>query len=140
MGPMQDRKPQEQRATTAARKAAPPPPSFSEQAVEWALRAWRPAGTVVAVALALLLTWHVINGKHGLSVWQQKRMEDKQLRKEIDSLQDENARLRDRVEKLKTDPHAIEREAREKLHYAKPGEVIYTLPADPPIQNQPAVR
>ena len=23
---------------------------------------------------------------------------------------------------------AIEREAREKLHYAKPGEVIYTLP------------
>ena len=83
------------------------------------------------MALAGLLLWHVVSGKHGLSVWQQKRREDKQLRKEIDGLQQENARLRERVQKLKSDPHAIEREAREKLHYAKPGEVIYTLPPDP---------
>jgi hypothetical protein len=40
-------------------------------------------GTAVAVGLALLLTWHVINGKHGLQVWHQKRAEDQQLRKEI---------------------------------------------------------
>ena len=32
----------------------------------------------------------------------------------------------------------IEREAREKLHYAKPGEVIYALPPDPPPPNPPA--
>ena len=31
----------------------------------------------------------------------------------------------------KKDPDAIEHEAREKLHYAKPGEVIYTLPETP---------
>jgi cell division protein FtsB len=104
------------------------------------LRIWRPAGTVLAVGLALLLTWHVINGKHGLSVWQQKRVEDKELRKEIENLEQENARLRERVEKLKSDPHAIEREAREKLHYAKPGEVIYALPADPPTHNQPVAK
>ena len=78
-------------------------------------------GTAVAVALALLLGWHVVNGKHGLSVWQQKRVEDQQLQKEIDDLQQENARLRDRVERLQSDPDAIEHEAREKLHYAKPG-------------------
>jgi len=35
------------------------------------------------------------------------------------------------VERLKKDPDAIEHEAREKLHYARPGEVIYTLPPDP---------
>ena len=87
---------------------------------------------VAAVGLALLLTWHVINGKHGLQVWHQKRGEDQQLRKEIDELQQENARLRDHIEKLKSDPDAIEHEAREKLHYAKPGEVIYTLPAPAP--------
>ena len=29
---------------------------------DWAKRAWRPAGTVIAVALALLLMGHVING------------------------------------------------------------------------------
>ncbi len=103
----------------------------------WAARAWRPAGSILAVALALLVTWHVISGRHGLSVWQQKRVEDKQLRKEIDTLELENARLRQRIEKLKSDPHAIEREAREKLHYAKQGEVIYALPAEPP-QNPPA--
>jgi len=102
-----------------------------------AVRAWRPAGSVLAVALALLLTWHAVSGKHGLSVWQQKRLEDQQLRKEIDGLEQENARLRQRVEKLKTDPHAIELEAREKLHYAKSGEVIYTLPPDP-APTQPA--
>jgi cell division protein FtsB len=113
---------------------------FSELALEWASRMWRPAGTAVAVGLALLLTWHVVSGKHGLSVWQQKRIEDKQLRKEIEELQQENTRLRIRVERLKSDPDAIEREARDKLHYAKPGEVIYALPPEPKSQAQPAAK
>jgi cell division protein FtsB len=122
-----------------SRSAAAPQP-IPKRALDWTLRVWRPAGTVVVVALALLLTWHVINGKHGLSVWQQKRAEDKQLHKEIDTLQQENARLRTRVERLKSDPDAIEREAREKLHYAKPGEVIYALPPEPAAQTQPAAK
>ena len=99
-------------------------------------RAWRPAATAFTIALALLLTWHVVNGKNGLTVWQKKRVEDQQLRHEIDDLQKENSRLRERVDRLSSDPDAIEHEAREKLHYAKPGEVIYDLPADP--QAQPA--
>jgi cell division protein FtsB len=107
--------------------AAPIP----RRALDWTLRVWRPAGTVVAVGLALLLTWHVINGKNGLTVWHQKRAEDQQLQREIKDLEQENAELRDRIERLKSDPDAIEREAREKLHYAKPGEVIYALPATP---------
>ena len=111
---------------------------MSKRALDWTLRVWRPDGTVVAVGLALLLTWHVINGKHGLSVWQQKRAEDQQLQREIKDLEQENARLRERIERLKSNPDAIEHEAREKLHYAKPGEVIYTLPAEPQTQAQPA--
>ena len=134
---MQDAQFEQQPGTNTGRKPARPL-SLSQRVVEWALRFWRPAGSILAAALALLLTWHVINGKHGLSVWQQKRVEDRQLRKEIDYLEQENAHLRERVQKLKSDPHAIEREAREKLHYAKPGEVIYALPPDPPSQNQPA--
>jgi cell division protein FtsB len=90
------------------------------------------------VALALLLGWHVFNGKNGISVWQQKRAEERQLRKEIDDLGQENGRLQQRVEQLKSDPDAIARVAREKLHYAKPNEVIVTLPPDPPQQTQPA--
>jgi cell division protein FtsB len=133
---MQEQKRHEQGSASTGRKVAPPP-AFSERAAALAVRVWRPAGSVLAVALAGMLMWHVVSGKHGLSVWQQKRTEDKQLRQEIDGLQQENARLRDRVQKLKSDPHAIEREARERLHYAKPGEVIYSLPPDPPAQNSP---
>ena len=101
----------------------------------WAQRLWRPAGTVIAVGLALLITWHVINGRHGLSVWQQKRAEDRALQQEIKNLEQENAQMRQQIQRLQSDPDAIEREAREKLHYAKPGEVIYTLPVEP--QEQP---
>jgi cell division protein FtsB len=120
-----------------APKSKTRPQSFRERAMAWSLRMWRPAGTGVVVGLALLLGWHVVNGKHGLSSWQLNRIQDKQLRHEIDELQAENARLRVRVEKLKSDPDAIEHEAREKLHYAKPGEVIVDLPATPPAHGQP---
>ena len=35
------------------------------------------------------------------------------------------------VDLLETDPDAIEHQAREELHYTRPGEVIYTLPTEP---------
>lgn len=104
------------------------PASLSQRALKWMGRAWRPATTGVAVVLAGLLMWHVINGEHGISVWQKKRLEDQQLRKEIQELEQENTRLREHIDRLKNDPEAIAHEAREKLHYAKPGEVIVTLP------------
>jgi cell division protein FtsB len=107
------------------------PEPLSHRAYNWAMRAWRPAGSILAVCLALLMGWGVVNGKHGLSTWNQKRVEDKQLQKEIGDLEQENARLRTRVDRLKSNQDEIEHEAREKLHYAKPGEVIYTLPSTP---------
>ena len=109
---------------------------LQDRALLLAQRLWRPAGTVIAVVLALLVTWHVIYGTHGLSVWQQKRAEDRALQQEIKNLQQENAKLRQQIQDLKSDPDAIEREARENLHYAKPGEVIYTLPEQPQSQQQ----
>jgi cell division protein FtsB len=35
------------------------------------------------------------------------------------------------VDRLQSDPNAIEHQAREELHYTRPGEVIYTLPDAP---------
>jgi cell division protein FtsB len=113
--------------TGAAEKNGARAGGVPRRALSWARRAWRSAASAVAVMLALLLGWHVVNGKHGLSMWEQKRVEDKQLQKDIGDLQQENARLRVRVNKLKSDPDAIEREAREKLRYAKQGEVIVDL-------------
>lgn len=112
----------------------PRPVPLSIRIVEGVRRMLRPASTAIVIVIALALGWHVVNGNHGLSVWEQKRIQDKQLSQEIKQLQDENARLRVRVDKLKSDPDVIEHEAREKLHYAKPGEVIYTLPPDPAAQ------
>jgi len=111
---------------------------ISMRALDFGQQAWRPASSALAVALALLLVWHGVCGKNGLLAWQQKRVEDQQLRKEIDGLNQENTRLRDRVERLKTNPDAIGVVARDKLHYAKPNEVIVTLPADETTQAQPA--
>jgi cell division protein FtsB len=111
--------------------------SVSQRVVNFARRWWRPAATAAVVALAALLVWHAVYGKNGVSVWEQKRVEDRQLRKEIDDLNQENARLRDRVERLKTNPDAIGQVARDQLHYAKPNEVIVTLPPDKPAQTQP---
>ncbi len=102
--------------------------ALRKETLNWAQRLWRPAGTLTAVGLALLVTWHVIYGNHGLSVWQQKRAEDRALQREIEDLEQQNAQMREHIQHLQSDPEAIEREAREKLHYAKPGEVIYTLP------------
>ena len=120
-------------------KAAPTgkkPVSLRTWTFGWTQRLWRPAGTGVAVVLALLVTWHVVYGKHGLSVWQQKRVEDRALQQEIKDLQDDNARLHTRIERLKSDPDAMGILAREKLHYAKPNEVIVTLQPDPKTQTQ----
>ena len=112
---------------------------LGSRALEFAQRAWRPTGSAVAVCLALMLMVHVVNGRNGLTVWNKKRAEDLQLQAEIDKLKRENAQLRDHVERLKSDPDAIEHEAREKLHYAKPNEVIVAMPPAAENQGQPAV-
>jgi cell division protein FtsB len=111
---------------------------LSSRALEFAQRAWRPTGSAVAVCLALMLMVHVVNGRNGLTVWNKKRAEDLQLQAEIDKLKRDNAQLRDHVERLKSDPDAIEHEAREKLHYAKPNEVIVAMPPASENQGQPA--
>jgi cell division protein FtsB len=110
------------------------PPSLRTRTLDWAQRLWRLAGTVIVIVLTLLVTGHVVYGNHGLSIWQHKRAEDRALQQEIKELQQENAQMRQRIDHLNSDPDAIEREAREKLHYAKPGEVIYTLPDHPQAQ------
>ena len=120
------------------KEAADEPLPFRQRAMQWAQQGWRPAGTVFAALLALAFAWSVINGKHGVSTWYQQKSQEKQLQHEIQDLQQENTHLRQHVDRLKNDPDAIEHEAREKLHYAKSGEVIYTLPPDPQKQSQPA--
>ena len=92
---------------------------------------WRRVATVAAALLALGLGYHVVFGQNGLTAYEQKRQEYQELDSQLHSLQQENDLLKGHVERLQNDPDAIEHQAREELHYTRPGEVIYTMPATP---------
>ena len=94
-------------------------------------RVRRRIGTGLAAVLTVFLGYYVVFGRNGVNSYEQKRTEDKALHQQIEALQLENSHLKDHVGRLKNDPDAIEFEAREKLHYARPGEVIYTLSSQP---------
>jgi len=124
-----------------------PKPAATPEKLTLQQRVWaqydanrRRIGTVAAVLFALTLAWHAVNGRNGLSSWQQKRAEDKALAQEIEQLSAENAHLSQHVDRLKSDPGAIEYEARLRLRYARPNEIIYALPAkaEPPKPGAPA--
>jgi len=91
--------------------------------------------TGLAIGLALVFGYHAIFGQNGITAYAEKRSEDRVLAAEIQKLQTENALLKQHVDHLQSDPDAIEREARDRLHYTRPDEVIYTLedgaPFDP---------
>ena len=92
---------------------------------------------LATAAVCIITVWlfvHVTFGANGMVVYREKRADYHRLQKEIDSLQNENDRYTGQIKDLKTDPRAIEKEAREQLHYTRPGEVIYVAPA--PSQSQ----
>ena len=88
----------------------------------------RRAATLAAAALAVGMGFHVIFGQNGLTAYQQKRHDARVLQDQLKRLQEENLRLDGHVERLQDDPGSIEHQAREELHYTRPGEVIVTLP------------
>src|SRR6201996_6564929 len=91
-------------------------------------RSGRRVATGAAILIAGLLGYHAVFGANGISAYEQKRHQHQVLQQEIGALQQENGRLQDHVQRLKSDPKAIEQAARDLLRYAKPGEVIYAIP------------
>lgn len=101
-----------------------------ERTWDWLLRSRRKLATAAVGLLALQLAVHVVFGSNGMMVYLRKKTEHRTLQLQTEELQRENERLSRRIQSLKTDPQTIEKEAREQLRYAKPGEVVYTMPAD----------
>lgn len=90
---------------------------------------WRRKGATLALCLAACwVAYHVVFGANGMMIYSHKRAEYRTLGKDIQELKQENERLSHHVDALKNDPKTIEKEAREQLRYARPGEVIYTVP------------
>ncbi len=104
-------------------------------AFTWLYGARRRLATVAVAVVTVWLFLHVMFGANGMVVYRQKRAEYQSLGREIDQLQKENEHYTSQIKALQTDPETIEKEAREQLHYARPGEVVYVSPAPPPVQT-----
>ena len=98
----------------------------------WLVIEWRRMGTLAALVLTIGLLLHAMFGANGMVVYQQKRAEKGTLQSEVDRLAKENDQYVERIKALKTDHRAIEREAREQLHYTRPGEYVYVAPEPAP--------
>lgn len=122
---------------------APQAEAFAEEQIErmrpvltWFYGARRRLATGAVLFITVWLFLHVMFGANGMVVYRQKRGEYQGLQKEIDGLQKENDRYTSQIKALRSDPRMIEKEAREQLHYARPGEVVYVSPAQPTPQPQ----
>jgi cell division protein FtsB len=104
----------------------------------YALR--RRIATITVTLLACLLFVHVMFGANGMIVYKQKRMEYESLQRRILQETKENELYAQRIQGLKTDEKAIEKEAREQLRYLRPGEYVYVPPppSNPPPANHSA--
>jgi len=110
--------------------------SWIERARPYAMTMYALRRRIATFAVVLLAGWlfvHVMFGANGMVIYKQKRAEYQQLHKQIGEVQQENDRYTQQIQGLKSDQTAIEKEAREQLGYAKPGEYVYvsTAPAKP---------
>jgi cell division protein FtsB len=100
----------------------------------------RRIATIAVMVMAISLFVHVMFGANGMIVYKKKRTEYQSLEKRIQQVQQENDLDTRQIQGLKSDREAIEKEAREQLGYAKPGEYVYVpatqpKPAAPPTNH-----
>ncbi len=98
----------------------------------WFSRMRRVVATLCIGVLAVLIGYKAVVGANGAMQWRAKRAEYQRLQREIDKAKLEHAELEDRVRKLQSDPNTIVKEAREKLGYVMPGEVVLVQPQAKP--------
>lgn len=92
----------------------------------------RRIATVAVLVLTCSLFVHVMFGANGMVVYKQKRAEREALQQQILQARKENERYTGQIQALKSDQNAVEKEAREQLGYAKPGEYVYVPPTPAP--------
>jgi cell division protein FtsB len=114
---------------------APEAEAFAERCVEKARpflsAVYGPRRRLATGGVILLTGWmflHVMFGANGMVVYKTKRADYQKLQSQIGELQKENDQYAQKIRALQSDPKTIEKEAREQLHYAKPGEVVYVDP------------
>jgi cell division protein FtsB len=95
-------------------------------------------GVLALLLVSIALIVHEIFGQNGYLALRRQQKELQTLQQQIQQLKQENEQLDKQIKALKSDPAAVERLAREQMHLAKPGEIIYTLPEKDAQKPQPS--
>ncbi len=90
------------------------------------------------MVMAAALIVHEIFGQNGYLALRKQKQEYQALEQQIEQLKKENQELEKQVQALRSNPKAIEKVARDDMHLARPGEIIYTLPDKDPKTKPPA--
>lgn len=93
----------------------------------------------LALAFSLLVLQDVF-GAHGLVAMHRSKVKLQQVQAQVEKLNQENQNLQQRIHRLKTDPSAIEKIARDRMGLARPGELIFRMPSpkSSPKNSRPA--
>jgi cell division protein FtsB len=92
------------------------------------------AATLGSILVLIALVVGSLFGDRGILYLLAQQERTQTLRRELDALRTENARLADEVRSLKRDPRAIERLAREELGLAREGETVFLIREAPPAR------
>ena len=100
----------------------------------------RQYGLALLGLLVLVLVVHDIFGTHGYLAMRRTQQEIQKVTTDLDQLNKENVELEQEVKELKTDPHKIEKIARDELGLARPGEVIIKIPRSQQLPQSSSVK
>jgi len=98
-------------------------------------RTYRLLAVAGSGVLLCVVAYYVLFSANGLMVYREKRRASQDLERQIKALQQQNGAIEGEIKALRTSPQTIEKEAREKLHYTRPGEVVYSLPSATPVAS-----
>lgn len=106
----------------------------------WDHKTLRRNAIFVMALLSLVMLMHEIFGQNGYLTLRHEKKQYTNLQKQIQTVSEENKQLEQKIHALKNNPEAVEKQARDQLHLAKPGEIIYMLPDKTPSPSSTASR
>lgn len=122
------------RKTAPAQETAAPQVGFADQMQEF-LR--RNLNWLLIAGFGLLLLQDIF-GTHGVLAMRRTQLQAKEVQQEIERLNEENRKLQDRVQHLKSDPATLEGIARDEMHLKRPGEYVFPIqPKSSPATSSP---
>ena len=94
----------------------------------WDQSSFRRTAIFVMALGTLFILVNEIFGPNGYMTLRREKKEYTHLKQQIQTLSEQNQQMEQKINALKTNPEAVEKQARDQLYLAKPGEIIYMLP------------